>query len=151
MGERFAPLQRGLAPLYRFDKPVFFLEVTRHHILNSFIQITAILGRSAPQSRLQVGGEMNFHVPNIRENPLPGNDATPELAAYSVGSPPGDGSLIAAERNFIADLQTRALALKAQGVSVDDAGKQLSAEFKTKYPDWPSMNVVGFVRSIYAE
>lgn len=66
-------------------------------------------------------------------------------------SAPGDGSLVAAERNFIADLQTRALALKAQGVSADDAGKQLSAEFKTKYPDWPSMNVGGFVRSIYAE
>src|ERR1700678_4436403 len=29
---------------------------------------------------------------------------------------PGDGSLISAERNFIADLQTRALALKRQGV-----------------------------------
>jgi glyoxylase-like metal-dependent hydrolase (beta-lactamase superfamily II) len=38
---------------------------------------------------------------------------------------PGDGSLITAERNFIADLQMRALALKRQRVSVDDAGKQL--------------------------
>ena len=66
-------------------------------------------------------------------------------------SPPGDGSLIAKERSFIADLQTRALALKSQGVSAEDAGKQLSAEFKTKYSDWPSMNVSGFVRSVYAE
>jgi hypothetical protein len=33
----------------------------------------------------------------------------------------------------------------------EDAGKQLSAEFKTKYSDWLSMNVAGFVRSIYAE
>jgi hypothetical protein len=24
-------------------------------------------------------------------------------------------------------------------------------EFKAKYPDWPNMNVTGFVRSIYAE
>ena len=66
-------------------------------------------------------------------------------------SAPGDGSLVAAERNFIDDLRTRALALKQQGVSADDAGKQLSTEFKTKYSDWPNMNVAGFVRSIYAE
>ncbi len=66
-------------------------------------------------------------------------------------SAPGDGSLVAKEREFIVDLRTRALALKAQGVSAEDAGKQLSAEFRTKYPDWPSMNVGGFVKSIYAE
>jgi glyoxylase-like metal-dependent hydrolase (beta-lactamase superfamily II) len=64
---------------------------------------------------------------------------------------PGDGSLISAERSFIADLQTRALALKRQGVSADDAGKQLSVEFKTKYEDWPSMNVGGFVQRVYVE
>ena len=66
-------------------------------------------------------------------------------------SAPGDGSLVLQERAFINDLRTRALALKRQGVSVDEAGKQLSAEFKTKYADWPSMNVAGFVKSVYAE
>jgi glyoxylase-like metal-dependent hydrolase (beta-lactamase superfamily II) len=66
-------------------------------------------------------------------------------------SAPGDGSLVKQERAFIDDLRTRARALKQQGVSVDDAGKQLSTEFKTKYADWPTMNVAGFVRSIYAE
>ncbi|MGP8245717.1 MAG: MBL fold metallo-hydrolase, partial [Bryobacteraceae bacterium] len=66
-------------------------------------------------------------------------------------SAPGDGSLVSKERAFIEDLRTRALALKQQGVSADDAGKQLSAEFKAKYSDWPNMNVSGFVRSIYAE
>ena len=66
-------------------------------------------------------------------------------------SAPGDGSLVSKERAFIDDLRTRALALKHQGVSADDAGKQLSEEFKAKYSDWPSMNVAGFVRSIYAE
>jgi glyoxylase-like metal-dependent hydrolase (beta-lactamase superfamily II) len=66
-------------------------------------------------------------------------------------SAPGDGSLVSKERAFIDDLRTRALTLKRQGVSVDDAGKQLSAEFKTKYSDWPNMNVAGFVKSIYAE
>jgi hypothetical protein len=59
--------------------------------------------------------------------------------------------LIAKERAFIDDLRTRALALKHQGVSADDAGSQLGVEFKTKYSDWPNMNVAAFVRSIYAE
>ncbi len=64
----------------------------------------------------------------------------------------GDGSLIAKERTFITDLQSRALELKRQGVSADDAGKVLTAEFKTKYPDWPNMNpVANLVRRVYAE
>lgn len=66
-------------------------------------------------------------------------------------SAPGDGSLVLSERAFIADLRTRALALKREGVSAETAGKQLSTEFKSKYSDWPAMNVSGFVNSIYAE
>jgi len=66
-------------------------------------------------------------------------------------SAPGDGSLVAQEKAFIGDLRTRALALKKQGVTADDAGKQLSTELKAKYSDWPSMNVAGFVKSVYAE
>jgi glyoxylase-like metal-dependent hydrolase (beta-lactamase superfamily II) len=63
----------------------------------------------------------------------------------------GDGSLVAAEKAFITDLRTRALALKQRGVSADDAGKQLSSDLKAKYADWPAMNVAGFVKSVYAE
>jgi glyoxylase-like metal-dependent hydrolase (beta-lactamase superfamily II) len=64
----------------------------------------------------------------------------------------GDGSLIAKQRAFIVDLQSRAVALKRQGVSADDAAKQLTAEFKAKYPDWASMELVAsFVQSVYAE
>ena len=66
-------------------------------------------------------------------------------------SAPGDGSLVALEKKFISDLRSSALELKKRGVTADDAGKQLGDEFKTKYPTWPSMNVAGFVRSIYAE
>ncbi len=67
-------------------------------------------------------------------------------------SPPGDGSLIAAERSFIADLRTRAIALRSQGIPAEEAGKQLTAEFKTKYADWPNMSpVANFVQRIYAE
>ena len=64
----------------------------------------------------------------------------------------GDGSLIAKQRAFMVDLQTRAVALKRQGVSADDAAKQLTAEFKAKYPDWASMELVAsFVQNVYAE
>ncbi|SPE38295.1 Beta-lactamase domain protein [Candidatus Sulfopaludibacter sp. SbA6] len=64
----------------------------------------------------------------------------------------GDGSLIAKERGFLAGLQARALELKRQGTSVEEAGKLLTAEFKTRYPDWESMGPVsGVVRRVYAE
>lgn len=66
-------------------------------------------------------------------------------------SAPGDGSMVALEKQFISDLRNSALELKKQGVTVDDAGKRLENDFKAKYPTWPSMNVAGFVRSIYAE
>src|SRR5215813_8346691 len=66
-------------------------------------------------------------------------------------SAPGDGSMVALEKAFISDLRNRALELKKSGVPVDEAGKRLEGEFKTKYPAWPAMNVSGFVRSIYAE
>jgi len=63
----------------------------------------------------------------------------------------GDGSLVAQEKTFIADLRTRALELKARGVSADDAGRQLTAEFKAKYADWSINSVAGFVKSVYGE
>ena len=66
-------------------------------------------------------------------------------------SAPGDGSMVALEKQFISDLRNHALELKKQGVAVEDAGKRLESVFKTKYPTWPGMNVSGFVRSIYAE
>ena len=63
----------------------------------------------------------------------------------------GDGSLVAKEKAFIVDLRTRALTLKQQGVDPEKAGGSLTAEFKTKYPDWPITTVANFVKSIYAE
>lgn len=64
----------------------------------------------------------------------------------------GDGSLIAQERAFLQDLQTRALELKRQGVSVDDAGPRVEADLKTKYPDWGSLTAIpNAVRRVYAE
>lgn len=66
-------------------------------------------------------------------------------------SAPGDGSLVVAERELISEIRTKALALKRQGVSVDDAGKQVSADLKSEHPDWTNTNASGFVKSVYAE
>lgn len=64
----------------------------------------------------------------------------------------GDGSLIAKERAFILDLQARALELKREGKSANDAAAQVTAEFKTKYPDWQTMGpVANVVKRVYAE
>lgn len=66
-------------------------------------------------------------------------------------SAPGDGSLVAAERNLIVEIRTRALALKRQGITVDDAGRQLTTDLKMAHPDWPNTNAAGFVKAVFAE
>jgi hypothetical protein len=64
----------------------------------------------------------------------------------------GDGSLLEQEYAFLSDLQTRALELKRQGKSADDAGHTLLLEFKAKYPAWPNLNGLPvLVKHIYAE
>jgi glyoxylase-like metal-dependent hydrolase (beta-lactamase superfamily II) len=64
----------------------------------------------------------------------------------------GDGSLIGKERAFLMDLQRRALELKRQGKSADEAAASVTAEFKTKYPDWQTMGpVANVVKRVYAE
>jgi glyoxylase-like metal-dependent hydrolase (beta-lactamase superfamily II) len=64
----------------------------------------------------------------------------------------GDGSLIAKERAFLLDLQTRSLALKREGKSAEEAAAAVTAEFKTKYPDWQTMGpVANVVKRVYAE
>jgi glyoxylase-like metal-dependent hydrolase (beta-lactamase superfamily II) len=66
--------------------------------------------------------------------------------------PLGDGSLIATERTFLKDLQTRAQELKRRGTSVEDAARMLTAEFKAKYPDYTNPNAIpNVVRRVYAE
>ncbi|MGD1210727.1 MAG: MBL fold metallo-hydrolase [Candidatus Acidiferrales bacterium] len=67
-------------------------------------------------------------------------------------SAPGDGSLIENDYQFFSQLQARALELKRQGKSSDEAGKILIAEFKMKFPDWPNLNAIpNVVKHVYAE
>jgi glyoxylase-like metal-dependent hydrolase (beta-lactamase superfamily II) len=66
-------------------------------------------------------------------------DALDKLNAKQVIGAHGlktDASVIEAYRGILKTLQTRAGELKKQGVSADDAGKQLADEFKAKYPGW---------------
>jgi glyoxylase-like metal-dependent hydrolase (beta-lactamase superfamily II) len=63
-----------------------------------------------------------------------------------------DASQIEAQRAYLLAVQSRALELKKQGVSVDDAGKTVTAELKAKYPDWPNPNnVAGEVARAYEQ
>ncbi len=66
-------------------------------------------------------------------------------------SAPGDASLIAAERELIDTIRTRALALKHQGVAVDAASKDIITALKKQHPDWPETNAAEFVKSVYAD
>jgi glyoxylase-like metal-dependent hydrolase (beta-lactamase superfamily II) len=112
--------------------------------------------------RTLISGDVvqNKVVPNIfREGGTPSSwltvlDKVIALNALHVlpdHSAASDGSMVVVEKKFISDLRNRALELKRSGITADDAGKQLGGEFKTRYPDWPNMNVAGFVRSIYTE
>ncbi len=63
-----------------------------------------------------------------------------------------DASQIGTQRAYFLALQARALELKKQGVSVDDAGKTITSELKAKNPDWPNPNnVAGEVSRVYEQ
>ena len=64
----------------------------------------------------------------------------------------GDGSLIARERVFLAEMQTRTRALRAQGKPPDETAARLTEELKAKHPDWenPEFLSAGILR-FYAE
>ena len=67
-------------------------------------------------------------------------------------TPPGDTSLIAQQRAFIADILSRAMALKAQGKSAEEAGKIVSTEFQKKYAGWTGMaRIAAAVEKAYAD
>lgn len=64
----------------------------------------------------------------------------------------GTGALIAANREFMTAVKTRALALKAQGQSIDDAAAAVQAELVALHPNWPRANgLAAAARSAYNE
>ena len=66
-------------------------------------------------------------------------------------SAPGDGSLVASERELLTAIRTQALTLESQGVLVDAAATEISASLKKQHPDWPDTNASTFVRSVYID
>lgn len=81
-------------------------------------------------------------------------DAAAKLGAQHVlpdHSAIGDGSLVEQERSFLAELRDRALALKRQGESAEQAGPQITADFKMKFADWNIDDLTSFVKAAYAE
>ena len=66
-------------------------------------------------------------------------------------SAPGDGSLVASERQLIGGIRRQALALKRQGLAVDAAERAINATLKKQHPDWPDTNASEFVKSVYID
>jgi len=61
-----------------------------------------------------------------------------------------DATIIPNERLVLRDLQRRAMELRAEGVTSEQAGQTLIAEFDPKYPDWKNLgNIAGIVRRFY--
>ena len=76
----------------------------------------------------------------------------PKFIVPDHGAPVVDASQIATQRAYLLALQARALDLKKQGVSVEDAGKTITAELKAKNPDWPNPNnIAGEVTRVYEQ
>lgn len=64
----------------------------------------------------------------------------------------GTGALIAANRAFMQQVQSRARELKAQGRSIDEVAKVVSSEVQAQHPDWPRANgLAAAARSAFTE
>ena len=63
----------------------------------------------------------------------------------------GDASVVDAYREFLTALQTGATALRREGKSEQDAGKQLTQEFSAKYPQWQQGMRIAAVAVVYKE
>lgn len=76
----------------------------------------------------------------------------PHLIVPDHGAAVTDVSEIGKERAYLLDLETRASELKRQAVPVDDAGKQVAAEFQSKYPGWQgSVYIPNEVKRVYEQ
>jgi glyoxylase-like metal-dependent hydrolase (beta-lactamase superfamily II) len=76
----------------------------------------------------------------------------PKFIIPDHGAPIVDASQIATQRAYLLALQARALGLKKQGTSAEDAGKAITAELKAKNPDWPNPNnIAGEVTRVYEQ
>ena len=76
----------------------------------------------------------------------------PRVIVPDHGTAVTDVSEIGKERAYLLDLQARASELKRQGLSVDDAGKQVTTEFQAKHADWQgAVYIPNEVKRVYDE
>jgi glyoxylase-like metal-dependent hydrolase (beta-lactamase superfamily II) len=76
----------------------------------------------------------------------------PKIIVTDHGEPLADASEINRERQYFLALQARAVGLKHQGVSAEEAGKTITAELRPKYPDRPNPNAIaGEVVRVYEQ
>jgi glyoxylase-like metal-dependent hydrolase (beta-lactamase superfamily II) len=64
----------------------------------------------------------------------------------------GPASIVAVNRGFMLEVQSRARELKAAGRSADETAKTIQSELQAKHPEWPRAQGVGWAaRAAYAE
>jgi glyoxylase-like metal-dependent hydrolase (beta-lactamase superfamily II) len=64
--------------------------------------------------------------------------------------PVGPGSIIATNRAWVETVRTRALALKAEGKTIDDTAAEVQKEVQAQHPDWPRANgIAALARAAY--
>ena len=64
----------------------------------------------------------------------------------------GQGALVETNRAWVQQVRDRALALKAEGKSLDEAGATVQAEFAKQHPEWPrALGVAALARAAYEE
>jgi glyoxylase-like metal-dependent hydrolase (beta-lactamase superfamily II) len=62
----------------------------------------------------------------------------------------GPGTLVAANRTWVQQVHDKALALKAQGKSLDETATAIQTEFQGQHPEWPRANgLAALARSAY--
>ena len=64
----------------------------------------------------------------------------------------GPGTLVGTNRAWVQQVRDRALALKAQGKSIDETATTLQTEFQALHPEWPRANgLAALARSAYED
>ena len=64
----------------------------------------------------------------------------------------GPGTLVASNRAWVQQVREKALALKAQGKSIDATATAIQAEFQAQHPEWPRVNgVAALARAAYED
>jgi glyoxylase-like metal-dependent hydrolase (beta-lactamase superfamily II) len=130
-----------LGPAHTAGDELIFVEEDRTLISGDIVQDKLV--PNMPNSDANV---KNWIVILDKLEPLHPRYVVPDHGAL------GDGSLIAKEKAFLQAIQQRFLELKRQGTPVEQAAQTVTAEFKTKYPDWTNINAAAnVVRRVYEE